>query len=71
MSSRFLQKTRIVLTMLSVQQLCTAQGISFASQPTAARNAPQHEESRQRAKNLKDLLIDLGKQHQVSIIFST
>jgi TonB-linked SusC/RagA family outer membrane protein len=70
MSSRFLQKTRIVLTMLSVQQLCTAQGISFASQPSASqRNAPQHEESRTRAKNLKDLLIDLGKQHQVSILF--
>ncbi|MCF2517731.1 TonB-dependent receptor [Dyadobacter sp. CY351] len=76
MSSRFLQKTRIVLTMLFVQQLCTAQGISFASQPTqrsaaqrnaAQRNAAQREESS--AKNLKDLLVDLGKQHQVSILF--
>jgi hypothetical protein len=79
MSSRFLQKTRIVLTMLSVQQLCVAQGISLASQPGAAQpgaahpiatpNAAQHGESRNRAKNLKDLLVDLGKQHQVSILF--
>jgi TonB-linked SusC/RagA family outer membrane protein len=70
MSSRFLQKTRIVLTMLSVQQLCTAQGISFASQPAHAQPvSAQHEESRGRVKNLKDLLIDLGKQHQVSILF--
>ena len=67
MSSRFLQKTRIVLTMLSVQQLCTAQGISLASQQVPVRT--QHTESRNRAKNLKDLLIDLGKQHQVSILF--
>ncbi|MCF0074926.1 TonB-dependent receptor [Dyadobacter sp. CY261] len=75
MSSRFLQKIRIVLTMLSVQQLCVAQGISLASQPVAAQplpaqaqpNAAQRGESR--AKNLKDLLVDLGKQHQVSILF--
>ncbi|MCE7042492.1 TonB-dependent receptor [Dyadobacter sp. CY312] len=67
MSSRFLQKTRIVLTMLSVQQLCTAQAISLASQQVPART--QHTENRNRAKNLKDLLIDLGKQHQVSILF--
>ena len=67
MSNRFLQKTGIVLTMLSVQQLCTAQGISFASQQIPSRT--QHTESHRSAKNLKDLLIDLGKQHQVSILF--
>ncbi|MCF0064664.1 TonB-dependent receptor [Dyadobacter chenwenxiniae] len=68
MSSRFLQKTRIVLTMLFVQQLCTAQGITLASRPVQ-RGAAQHEESRNQSKNLKDLLVDLGKQHQVSILF--
>ena len=65
MSNRFLQKTGIVLSMLSVQQLCTAQSLSFASQPIPA----QHTESRSRAKSLKDFLIDLGRQHQVSILF--
>jgi TonB-linked SusC/RagA family outer membrane protein len=68
MSSRFLQKTRIVLTMLSVQQLCVAQGISLASNSKIPVQT-QHPESRNRAKNLKDLLVDLGKQHQVSILF--
>ena len=70
MSSRFLQKTRIVLTMLSVQQLGTAQGISLASRPAQVQSgAAQHAESRYKAQNLKDLLIDLGKRHQVSILF--
>ena len=67
MSSRFLQKTRIVLTLLSVQQLCTAQTISLASQQVPMRE--QNTENRNRAKNLKDLLIDLGRKHQVSILF--
>ena len=65
MSNRFLQKTGIVLSMLSVQQLCTAQSLSFASQSIPA----QHIENRSRAKSLKDFLIDLGRQHQVSILF--
>lgn len=65
MSNRFLQKTGIVLSMLSVQQLCTAQSLSFASQAVPK----QHTESRARAKSLKDFLIDLGRQHQVSILF--
>ena len=67
MSNRFLQKTGIVLSMLSVQQLCTAQSLSFASQ--AVPRQAQQTESRARAKSLKDFLIDLGRQHQVSILF--
>lgn len=65
MTNRFLQKTGIMLSMLSVQQLCTAQNISLASQIIPS----QHESPRAKAKNLKDLLIDLGRQHQVSIVF--
>lgn len=66
--------------MLSVQQLCVAQGISLAGQPSVARpsvarpvearpEVAQYGESRNKAKSLKDLLVDLGKQHRISILF--
>jgi len=68
MTKRFLQKTGLVLSMLSVQQLSTAQNFSYASQVMSSQT--QHAENvRSRTKSLKDFLIDLGKQHQVSILF--
>lgn len=67
MSNRFLQKTGIVLSMLSVQQLCPAQSLSFASQALPKQAQPA--ENSTRAKSLKDFLIDLGSHHQVSILF--
>ena len=69
MTNRFLRKTGIMLSMLSVQQLCPAQNISLASQFVRLGPATAGESPRARSKNLKDLLIDLGRQHQVSILF--
>ncbi|WP_254560095.1 SusC/RagA family TonB-linked outer membrane protein [Dyadobacter diqingensis] len=67
MTKRFLQKTGIVLSMLSVQQLSMAQLVSFA-RPVEVSQSKQLG-TRINAKSLKDFLADLGKQYQVSILY--
>ncbi|CAG5018889.1 TonB-dependent receptor P3 [Dyadobacter sp. CECT 9275] len=66
MRQSLLQKTGLLLAAFLLQQVCLSQSIAYVSQ---YNTTSQHRDQGTSASKLKDVLVDLGRKYQVSIVF--